>query len=291
MIQHVAERANINDNIAHAAKLIHRSKDRFAVFNAIYYGRQEWKTATAIAKRANLRRKRVLEEGKKIVDSGFASQKTIDGDIAYSRDRSLYQHRAKVYAAARDKNKLDAIPTRVRPQGTAGSRVVFNLGASNPRPRKLTVDEIASFRDIRKIHSVDPALRLSKLAEARIKNALQAIIGETHEFKDWGGEKNDLYTNKLRVAAARKYAAFALKGKATQGTLTPKKMGANGDQVERLFSSEADVIFVVYHGKIGESVVNQMHAYAIAKSLGGRAISYGIIDGDDLNRLHQAYPD
>lgn len=70
MAQPVAERANVTDNIANAARLISRSKQRYAVFEAIYYGRGEWKTATAVAKRAKIHRKRVLEEGKKIVDRG-----------------------------------------------------------------------------------------------------------------------------------------------------------------------------------------------------------------------------
>ena len=128
------------------------------------------------------------------------------------------------------------------------------------------------------------------MSEERIKSAFKQIIGESHDFKDWGGEKNDLFTNKLRLSAARKTAAFAFKGRATQGTLTPRKMGKNGDQVARLFGSEADVFFVVYHGKIDQSIHEQMSAHAVARSLGGRSVSYGVIDGDDLNRLVQAYP-
>lgn len=47
---------------------------------------------------------------------------------------------------------------------------------------------------------------------------------------------------------------------------------------------------VVYHGKIDESILSVMYAHAVAKSLEGRAVRYGVIDGDDLNRLVQAYP-
>ena len=116
------------------------------------------------------------------------------------------------------------------------------------------------------------------------------MIGETYEFKDWGGEKNDLYTTKLVFRGKRHAAAFALKGKATTGPLTPRKMGKNGDQLGRLFTSEAQVYFVEYHSKIDEAVVQQMSAYAVARALSGARIYYGLIDGDDLARLVTAYP-
>jgi hypothetical protein len=289
MAQAVAERANINDNIVNAAKLIGRSKQRRAVFEAIYFGKALWKSVTAIAQRTGLPRKRVLEEGKRIVGHDFASQEKIDGETSYSRDQSLYQHKAKILAAAGNKKKLAAIPTRVNPHIVGGATVRITLERASLKPRKITVDDVASFKAVESVKTIDSKANLKSIAEVRIKNAFKAIIGETHDFKDWGGEKNDLFTNKLRLASTRKDAAFAFKGKATQGTLTPKKMGKNGDQVGRLFSSEADVFFVVYHSKVDESVHNQMFAYAVAKSLGGRAVSYGIIDGDDLNRLYQAY--
>lgn len=290
MAQPVAERANIDDNIANAAKLIGRSKDRRAVFHAIYYGRGDWKTATAIAERAKISRKRVLEEGKRIVDHGFASQKKAGGDIAYTRDRILYQHKAKVLAAAGNKNKLAAIPTRTRPHPVGTTEIHLTVGKSNPKPQKITVDDVTSFKRVKSFVRINPKLRLDQFLEGRIKSAFKAIIGETHDFKDWGGEKNDLYTNKLRLKSSRKQAAFAFKGRATQGTLTPKKMGANGDQIGRLFSSDAEVFFVVYHSKVDESVHSQMHVHAIAKCLLGRAVRFGVVDGDDLNRLGQAYP-
>lgn len=84
-------------------------------------------------------------------------------------------------------------------------------------------------------------------------------------------------------------AAFALKGKATKGTLTPKMMGKNGDQISRLFGSSAQMFLVVYHGKIDESVVQQLAVFSIAKAISGVAIYYCVIDGDDVNRLIQAY--
>jgi hypothetical protein len=67
-------------------------------------------------------------------------------------------------------------------------------------------------------------------------------------------------------------------------------MGKNGDQLGRLFLSEAQLFFAVYHSKIDESVAQQMRAYALTRALGGFRVYYCLIDGDDLARLAAAYP-
>ena len=85
--------------------------------------------------------------------------------------------------------------------------------------------------------------------------------------------------------------AFAFKGKGTTGILTPKKMGKKGDQIQRLFKSAAQVFILQYWGQIDESVIEQMIAFAEAKSATeGSTIYYGVIDGDDSNRIIKAYP-
>jgi hypothetical protein len=67
-------------------------------------------------------------------------------------------------------------------------------------------------------------------------------------------------------------------------------MGKNGDQIQRLFQSTAEVFFVQYWQEIDESVLDQMKQLAIAKSLmDGRRVWFGIIDGQDSNRLYRAY--
>jgi uncharacterized Fe-S cluster-containing protein len=50
-------------------------------------------------------------------------------------------------------------------------------------------------------------------------------------------------------------------------------------------------LFVQYWREIDESVVEQMNALAVAKSLTtGKKIFFGIIDGVDSHRLLKAYP-
>lgn len=281
-------RGSLPENIVHAAKVVGKGAHRRAVFEAIYFGKKKWKTVSDIAKRTGLSRVRVLQEGGKLVGNQIVAQDRVNGDTAYAKDPALSHHKKEILRAARDVTRRNRIATKQNPRGSTTLRVVH--GSSRPKPRKITVDDVASFKRVRAFNKTNAKLRLNMMPEERIKRAFKQIIGESHDFKDWGGEKNDLFTSKLRLSATRKTVAFAFKGRATQGTLTPKKMGKNGDQIARLFGSEADVFFVVYHSKVDQSIHEQMHAHAVARSLGGRSVSYGVIDGDDLNRLAQAYP-
>lgn len=281
-------RSNLPENIVTAATVVGRGAHRRAVFEAIYFGKKKWKTVAEIAEATGLSRVRVLQEGGKLAGNQIVAQGKVNGDTAYAKDPALSHHKKKILDAARDEKKRERIATKQNPRGSTVLRIVH--GRSRPRPRKITIDDVASFVKVSNFDRSNPKLRLNRIPEERIKSAFKRIIGETQDFKDWGGEKNDLFTNKLRLSTTRTTAVFAFKGRATQGPLTPRKMGKNGDQIARLFGSEADVFFVVYHGKVDQSVHEQMHAHALARSLGGRSISYGVIDGDDLNRLLQAYP-
>ena len=131
---------------------------------------------------------------------------------------------------------------------------------------------------------------MKSVAEKTIKQAFVKIIGESGSFKDWGGEKSDLYTTRVRFAGKRVATAIAFKGKATSGKLVPAKMGKNGDQINRLFEEPAELFLIVYGGQIDPSIISQMQAFAIGKAMIGRKIHYGVVDGTDLGRLVAAYP-
>jgi hypothetical protein len=291
MTQKVADvRGNANENIVHAAQVIGRSKARRAVFEEIYRGKKKIKTVDELMQSTRLGRVPVLNEGKKLAGNGIVRQVKVDGRTAYEKDEFFVHHKKKVLALVDDPSKKKKYPTKQEPRTQQAATVIkIELGRSKPLPQLITVDDVGAFAAVKQ-HPTATARGLSGLPEARVKLFLQKLIGETHDFKDWGGEKNDLYTNKLVFRGKRHAAAFALKGKATSGPLTPKKMGKNGDQLGRLFSSEAQVFFTVYHSKIDESVVQQMSAYAVARALSGTRIYHGVIDGDDLARLIAAYP-
>jgi hypothetical protein len=290
MTQKVADvRANPNENIIHAAKVIGRSKARRAVFEEIYRGKKKIKTVDELMQATRLGHVHVLNEGKKLAGNGIVAQVKVDGRTAYEKDEFFVHHKKTVLALVDDPSKRAKYPTKQEPRGQQKTVVQIRLARSQPLPQLITIDEVESFVAVRQTAAA-PGSGLSDLREEHVKRFLQRVIGETHDFKDWGGERNDLYTTKLRFRGKRRSAAFALKGRATKGPLTPKKMGKNGDQLGRLFLSEAQLFFVVYHSKIDEAIAQQMRAHAVARALGGTRVYYCLIDGDDLARLVAAYP-
>jgi len=281
-------RANLNENIVHAAKTVGRSKDRRKVFEAIYKGKRRVKTVDEIAKITKLSRVRVLQEGGTLSANQIVEKTKKDNQTAYKKDETYTHHKRKILSILDNPDSVNKYPTKQSPRVSTTTYKIVVPGKKS-RIKAVTVDDIDSFNKVRKVANIDSSLQLGKVPESKIKAGFKKIIGEAHEFKDWGGEKNDLYTNKIRYKGKRRTAAFALKGKATKGTLTPNKMGKNGDQISRLVGSSAELFLVVYHGKVDESIASQLEAFALAKSISGATIYYGIIDGDDLNRLFQAY--
>jgi hypothetical protein len=283
-------RANLPETIRHAAQVIGRSKQRRALFAAIYHGKKAVKTVPELAETTGLSEKRVLEEGRKLAANQLVEQDKVNGRVAYKKDGAISPHKQKIMDLVDDPRKKDRYPTKQEPR-VSGQAIVHPVSVprSNPQPQEITTDEIEAFAAVK--GAAAATVDLKTLREEEIKRFLQLIIGEMNESKDWGGEKNDIYTSRLQFRGARRTAAFALKGRATQGPLTPKKMGKNGDQVGRLMNSEASVFFVVYHGKVHEAIHEQMRAHGLGRAVAGNRVYYCVIDGQDLARLVGAYPD
>jgi hypothetical protein len=272
--------SNWNDQITTAARLLGRSKHRQAIFETVYRGKKQLKTIRMIMAATGLSQTHVLNEGGKL--DGLLLVKVPNG---YRKKKDFATRYKQILALAQNKNKLNQIPTKTSPKGKAGAvQVVF------PRPGQnakfISIDDIDSFSRARD----ETASPIKPFAEKKLKNGFAKIIGEKGSFKDWGGEKSDLYTTKLKLSGKRKPAAIAFKGKATKGKLVPGKMGKNGDQINRLFDEPAEVFLVVYCGQIDSSIISQMQAFAIGSALSGRRIYYGVVDASDISRLVSAYP-
>ena len=284
-------RSNPNDQIAHAANVIRGAPQRMTVFKAIHSGRVRIKSASELAVASGLPRKRVVEEAIKLIKQHIVARAKKNGEIAYERDDFYSAHRDRIIRQATDKEARAKFPTKYnRPTG-ASSTVVFRLPKRFVDTRFVTVDELDSFKRVRRIRKQQQRLAL---AERRFKRGLQGVLGDYGVFTDWGGEQNDLLSTGLRVklGGRRLRVAFGLKGPGMTGKLTPKKMGKNGDQIPRLFKSPADVFFVQYWDQIDESVLGLMADLAKARSVseGGTRVWWGIIDGWDSDRLARAYP-
>ena len=196
-------------------------------------------------------------------------------------------HKAEIFRYADNPRKLERLSTKRRPHGSTLPRKVLvpTVGAMVSR---ITIDDVASFAAVKRIKPI--GILPPELSEDSFKRGIQKTIGEPGEFKDWGGERSDLFSTRLRIKQKRLAAAFAFKGPGLKGKLVIGKMGKNGDQAPRLFQEEADVFFVQHWREIDASVLDLMRSLAVAKSVTtGRQIWYGIIDGQDSERLRQAY--
>ena len=281
-------RSNPNDQIAHAAEVLKRSPRWMRLFRAIYAGKSPVKTVGHLMKATKQSRVAVLQDGGVLAGQQLVHKRKVDGEMAYEKDAFYATNRNKILRLAANPQSLKAFPTKLSPKASGG---VIQIRGSAKGARiqitEVTCDDFDQFAKIRRVRTAPPR----SLTEAEFKAGIQRLIGETGKFQDWGGEKNDLYTSKLRYRGQRRAVAFAFKGPGTSGILTPKKLGKNANQIQRLFSSPAEVFIIQYHGQIDADVVEQMKLFAIANSVkDGKRIWYGVIDGDDTNRLLAAYP-
>jgi len=224
----------------------------------------------------------VLVEGGKM--AGLLIEKVSGG---YKKKKEFATRYKTILAMAKNKKKLERLPTKTSPKANSKApKVTVSFPSSAQKAKFITIDQIDSFS---KIGSQSKS-GMDSLREQKIKQAFAKIIGESGSFKDWGGEKSDLYSTRTRLGGKRVATAIAFKGKGTSGKLVPSKMGKNGDQIGRLFEEPAELFLVVYGGQIEPSIISQMQAYAMGKAMSGRRVLYGVIDGSDLGRLAAAYP-
>lgn len=282
-------RSNPADQIAHAVEELGRAKQRIAVFKAIYLGKKLVKTVNEIATATALDRVRVLQEGKRLADNQIVKQIRAAGMTAYEKDPFYSAQKKKILRLVQDPVAFASFPTKARPRAALPKDVTIRIPRPRIQLRYITVDDIDSFSRVRKVR-IEPG-DYTAIPETRFKKGIAKILGESGRFRDWGGERNDLYTSRVRISGRRYTAAFAFKGPGTRGILTPGKMGKNGDQIQRLFKTTASVFVVQYWGQVAESVAEQMEEFAKAKSsIEGVVVFFGVIDGDDSNRLLHAYP-
>jgi hypothetical protein len=283
--------SNPADNTAHAATVVGRGNGRRAVFDAIYTGKKQIKTAKEIAQTTGMTEIRVLQEGKALSDNHIVTATKVGKYKAYQKIDFFHRRKKKILQLAASKKQLAAFPTKVNPVRNADSTVRVSVQLRIPRlkhkARHLTVDDIDNFAKVQTLGELDNHL----ISETQFKHGIAAILGERGSFKDWGGESRDLSSTRLKLDGKRRIAAFAFKGPGQKGVLTPGKMGKNGDQIQRLVRCPAEVFVVQYWAQIDDSVIEQLKALVTLKSyLENEVLWWGVIDGNDSARLMAAYP-
>jgi hypothetical protein len=283
-------RSNRIEHVMHAVERIGRSAHKLAVFEAVYYHKQRTKSVGEIQQRVGLSRMRVLQVGNGLVKDQLIGQTVKDSQTAYSQYPEFQAMKAEILRLVRRPSGQKKVVTKRSPQ------VTLQIEGRSLRPRApkvpsfITIDSIDSFSQVRGVAPTTGGGARS-MSEEQFKEGVKTIVGETGRSKDWGGEQNDVFTTNLVVARKRRRAAFAFKGPAKRGMLRPRDMGVNGDQIQRLFKSAADVFIIQHHGQIHESVIEQMETYARLRAADQNVnVWFGVIDGRDSDRLIAAYP-
>jgi hypothetical protein len=297
-IQSVSEfPASAPEQIGHFAELLSKSAQRRKVFWEIYRGKSKnAKTADEIGMKIHLTSKRVLEIASPLADNHLFEKTKRDGLTAYRKYPTINTVKHKIRRLASNKGKLKAHVTTRTPRVHIGEikvRVDRSLSNIFADVRQCMVDDVDNFSKVRSLKhaKVPKKLQPPRLPEKVFKYGIANILGNRGKFTDWGGEKSDLYTSHLKIKGKRYSASIGLKGPATKGTLTPGKMGHNGDQIQRLYDSDAQVFIVQYEGPIPESVSQQLRGLAVNKSVQDRrTVFYGTIPLEDSYRLRIKYP-
>ena len=290
MVQRVSDAAsNRNEQIENAAKAIGRSSSRRKVFMEIHNGKKKRKSVSEIVDATKLLRKQVLNAAKQLESKQVITQEKDNGKIFYYKDRFLQAHKKDVLKLAGNPKKLAEYPTK-RNSRIVSKKVIERV-VDGVKIKRVTIDDLPVFKKVHALSSPSVDRLPTDLSEEDFKNGIQKIIGEPGEFKDWGGEKNDLFSTRLTLDHARRAVAFAFKGPGNRAKLKLSNMGKNGDQAIRLFDSPADVFIVQHWREIDESVLTLIERLAIARSIQlNRCVWYGIIDGKDSRRIYEAYP-
>lgn len=283
--QSVADvRANRNETILHVAAAIGKSKLKRNLFAAVYYGKQTRKPVAQLAAKLVLTEKQVLTLGKHLVKHEAFGQAKVGGRVAYEKDPPVDALKSQILKVVDKPATAAKIPTKSNPKVTITVKIPTQL----VKVRPITVDDIDSFARVR---AVPPSGTYREMPERQFKAGIQKVVAEPFSPKDWGGEKGDLFTTRTRIRGKRFPTAFAFKGPGLRGALTPARMGKNGDQIQSMFDNDAQVFLVQHWAEIKPSVLTALRAYATMKSgVTGDLIHYGVIDGEDSDRLIRAYP-
>jgi hypothetical protein len=184
---------------------------------------------------------------------------------------------------------IEAIPWVIASPFPHMNRTATSIGHRWGNRLQVFVEEIDSFAKVNNNPYRPSTVELDKLRgipEWKIKQAFAEIIGEPTITKDWGGERSDLFSDRVRLDGKRISTAFMFKGPAQFAPLTPARLGKNGDQIDRLFLEPADLLILQHCHQITSAVRGQMRAYAQQM---GKLRLFCLIDGYDTLRILHAY--
>ena len=151
------------------------------------------------------------------------------------------------------------------------------------------IDEFARLNDS-KGASANARRKIGELSEDDVKAAFAALIGEPYVPKDWGGERSDLNTTRLRLDGAPLEASFVFKGPGAPKKMVIATLGKNGDQIARALTEEPDLVVVQHYGAIDATVRHMLERYCFFETYGRRKQTrWMVLDGETTAQLLDAY--
>jgi hypothetical protein len=280
--------SNLEENLERWGKALRVNGLRRKLFEKVYSTKKGEYTAEALASALKVTGKRITEAASSLKHSSLVETRKENGRVVVVKIGRIHALKRQILAFAKSKKKRDALPTKRKPviariakQRVISGRAIF-----------ITIDEIDDFVRIKTIHrdAVPETLSPARLSEREFKEGLREILKERAKLKDWGGEELDLFTTNLEIGGKRYPSGIALKGPAKSGPLTPGKMGANGDQIDRLIAAPIQVAIVQYEGDIALSVYSLMEKLCREKALTQKKnVYFCLINLLDSYRLRIAY--
>jgi hypothetical protein len=303
-LQHTRDSTWSPENVQVIAEELAASPRKYKVFAAIYSGGGKPKSANdlvAIAEKISTpwptNRKleafnevTILQLATPMANKHYFEKVKDKGRTAFKKYADVNAMRHNILRQARNKKLREKTVTVRNPKHMIAVRIDTRK-TQEIRLERIFIDQIDQFKKVKSLHASKLAdLKPKRLPEKVFKYGVAAILGNKGKFQDWGGEKNDLYSCHVTIKGQRISTAFAFKGPATPPPLTPKKLGKNGNQIQKLFESSAEAFFIQFEGRIDESVIEQMQTHAIAKSYATRKkILFGVIALEDSHRLRMKY--
>ena len=297
MIMHapleVSDAAFTPELIETLVQTLKKSKQKLQVFSAAYSGKRKAPIDAAfLAEKTGLSTKRVTEIATGFARKGFLTQLK-NHSAKYNRILRISEERHKIIRQATNPaTAAKHITMRNPKKSTIPFRTLHIPSPLKAKISQITINNISEFKKIKNIKNSNVDLSTKPLSEKKFKLGLGKLLPGTDLFKDWGGERNDLFGQHITLNGKRVTAAFALKGPFAKPPLTPGKMGKNGDQIQRLVMQASAKLFLVqYEGPIDASVYEQLELLVRAKAtMIGSNLYYCIIDHMDSLKLRLAYP-
>ena len=145
--------ANADEKIERAARVLRASKQNKEVFEAIYAGSRRFKTTEEIRDSVSHFNKHPYKAAARLYGEDIVDRKKVKGTVSYGKKDSYIHHRDRILSLSANARRLKTYPTKRK----SVSHTVIKTYAfrSAPEAEMLAVDDIDSFKDVKKIKSAD----------------------------------------------------------------------------------------------------------------------------------------